>query len=150
MTCIRTVPRRFFVATTDPRRDPSTAPGELLNLLVHEEYGHCVHALNSSSAYGAKHTLTYMIGSHLGAISEGISFQRELEFQKVMEKLETAKGLDRDEKALAQFFEKYGGIRTMAEEYEFYTLMWRIIRFLRVIGDVRINTGKQSLPEFIE
>ncbi len=143
-------PREIFVATTDPRRDPSTAPGELLNLLVHEEYGHCVHASNSSAAYGAKPTLTDLIGSHLGAISEGISFQRELEFQRVLEKLREGRGLDKDEKALAQFFEKYGGLQTMAEEYEFYTLMWRIIRFLRIIGDVRINTGKQSLPEFIE
>jgi hypothetical protein len=143
-------PKEVFLATIDPRRDPSTAPGELLNLLVHEEYGHCVHASNSSSAYGAKPTLIDMILSPLAAISEGISFQRELEFQRVMERLETGKGLDRDEKALVQFFEKYGGLHTMAEEYEFYTLMWRIIRFLRIIGDVRINTGKQSLPEFIE
>jgi hypothetical protein len=28
--------------------------------------------------------------------------------------------------------------------------MWRIVRFLRIIGDVRINSGKQNLPEFIE
>jgi hypothetical protein len=143
-------PKEIFVATTDPRRDPSTAPGELLNLLVHEEYGHCVHASNSSAAYGAKPTLTDMIGSQLGAISEGISFQREIEFQRVMERLDGGKGLDRDEKDLAQFFEKYGGTHTMTEEYEFYTLMWRIIRFLRIIGDVRINSGKQTLPGFIE
>lgn len=143
-------PKEIFIATTDPRRDPSTAPGELLNLLVHEEYGHCVHASNSSSAYGAKPTLVDMIGSPLGAISEGISFQREIEFQRIMEKLDARKGLDRDERALAQFFEKYGGVHTMTEEYLFYTLMWRIIRFLRIIGDVRINTGKQTLPEFIE
>ncbi len=143
-------PKAIFIATTDPRRDPSTAPGELLNLLVHEEYGHCVHASNSSSAYGAKPTLVDMIGSPLGAISEGISFQREIEFQRIMEKLDAGKGLDRDERALAQFFEKYGGVHTMTEEYLFYTLMWRIIRFLRIIGDVRINIGKQTLPEFIE
>ena len=143
-------PKEIFVATTDPRRDPSTASEELLNLLVHEEYGHCVHASNSASAYGAKPTLTDMIGSQLGAISEGMSFQRELEFERVLERLDTGKGLDRDEKALAQFFEQYGGTHAMAEEYEFYTLMWRIIRFLRIIGEVRINTGKQTLPQFIE
>ncbi len=143
-------PREIFLTTTDPRRDPHTTPAELLNLLVHEEYGHCVHASNSSAAYGAKPTLTDMLPSSLGAISEGISFQRELEFQKVMEKLRGGKGLDKDEKALAQFFEKYGGLNTVAEEYEFYTWMWRIIRFLRIIGDVRINSGKQNLRDFIE
>src|SRR2546428_11347902 len=28
--------------------------------------------------------------------------------------------------------------------------MWRIVRFLRIIGDARINSGKQGLVEFIE
>src|SRR2546425_6362216 len=28
--------------------------------------------------------------------------------------------------------------------------MWRIVRFLRVIGDARINSGKQDLASFIE
>ncbi len=36
-------PKEIFMITTDPRRDPSTVPGELLNGLIHEEYGHCVH-----------------------------------------------------------------------------------------------------------
>ncbi len=143
-------PKEIFLTTTDPRRDPSATPGETLNLLIHEEYGHCVHASNSSEAYGAKPTLTDMLWSPLGCISEGISFQRELEFQKVMEKLQNGKGLDKDEKALVQFFEKHGGLKTIAEEYEFYTWMWRIVRFLRIVGDVRINTGKQSLGDFID
>ncbi|OLD05983.1 MAG: hypothetical protein AUJ07_00045 [Crenarchaeota archaeon 13_1_40CM_3_53_5] len=144
-------PKEIFIATTDPRRDPSTTPGELLNLLIHEEYGHCVHASNSAAAYGAKPTLTDMVPSYLGnAISEGMSFQRELEFHKVMEKLQEGKGLDKDEKSLVSFFGKYGGLDAVAEEYEFYTWMWRIIRFLRIVGDVRLNTGKQNLSEFIE
>ena len=143
-------PKEVFMTTTDPRRDPHTTPGEILNLLIHEEYGHCVHASNSTEAYGAKPTLIDMLWSPLGCISEGISFQRELEFQKVMEDLQSEKSLDKDEKALVQFFEKHGGLRTVAEEYEFYTLMWRVIRFLRIIGDVRINTGTQSLAEFID
>jgi hypothetical protein len=45
----RTVtPKHLFLVTTDPRRNPSTVPSELVNLLVHEEYGHCVHYSNSS------------------------------------------------------------------------------------------------------
>jgi hypothetical protein len=144
-------PQQLFICTTDPRRDPSTAPGELLNLLVHEEYGHCVHASNSALAYGAKPTLVDMLWSPLGgAISEGISFQREIEFQDVMEKLQTRKGLNADEKSLVNFYEKHGGFDAIAEEYEFYTWMWRIVRFLRIIGDARINSGKQDLVEFIE
>jgi len=143
--------QQLFICTTDPRRDPSTAPGELLNLLVHEEYGHCVHASNSSTAYGAKPSLVDMLWSPLGgAISEGISFQREIEFHDVMEKLKTRKGLSSDEKALVSFYEKHGGFDNIAEEYEFYTWMWRIVRFLRIIGDARINSGKQDLVDFID
>src|SRR2546429_3078159 len=144
-------PKEIFMITTDPRRDPSTVPGELLNGLVHEEYGHCVHASNTATAYGAKPTLTDVMFTPLaGAPSEGISFQREIEFQEVMDKLKAGKKLSKDEKALVQFFEKRGGLEVWAEEYEFYTWMWRIVRFLRVIGDARINSGKQSLRDFIE
>ena len=35
-------------------------------------------------------------------------------------------------------------------ELELETRKWRLIRFLRVIGDVRINTNKQGLFEFID
>ena len=143
-------PKEIFMITTDPRRDPSTVPGELLNGLIHEEYGHCVHASNTATAYGAKPTLTDTLFTPLSALSEGISFQREIEFQEVMDKLRTGKGLSSEEKALVQFFEKRGGLDVWADEYEFYTWMWRIIRFLRVIGDARINSGKQSLADFIE
>src|SRR5467141_1680091 len=144
-------PKEIFMITTDPKRDPSTVPGELLNGLVHEEYGHCVHASNTAMAYAAKPTLTEVLFTPLSAaLSEGISFHREIEFQEVMDKLKTGKKLSNDEKALVQFFEKRGGLETWAEEYEFYTWMWRIIRFLRVIGDARINSGKQSLRDFIE
>jgi hypothetical protein len=144
-------PQQVFICTTDPRRDPSTAPGELLNLLVHEEYGHCVHASNSALGYGAKPTLVDMLWSPLGgAISEGISFQREIEFQDVMKKMKTGKGLSSDEKAFVNFYQKHGGFDNIAEEYEFYTWMWRIVRFLRIIGDARINSGKQGLVDFIE
>ncbi len=143
-------PKEIFMITTDPRRDPSTVPGELLNGLIHEEYGHCVHASNTSVSYGAKPTLTDTLFTPLSALSEGISFQREIEFQEVMDKLKTGKGLNVDERSLVQFFEKRGGLDVWAEEYEFYTWMWRIVRFLRVIGDARINSRKQSLAEFIE
>ncbi len=34
-------------------------------------------------------------------------------------------------------------------EFEFTVLRWRIIRFLRAIGDVRVNMHKQTLSEFI-
>jgi len=144
-------PKQIFVATTDPRRDPHTVPAELINLLVHEEYGHCLHASNSALGYGAKPTFVEMLGSSLGsALSEGISFQRELEFLDYLYAMPDEKTLTREEKAFMRSCDRLGGFETVRKEYEFYTKTWRMTRFLRVIGDARINSGKQDLADFIE
>jgi hypothetical protein len=144
-------PRQIFVATTDPRRDPHTVPAELINLLVHEEYGHCLHASNSALGYAAKPAFVEMLGSSLGsALSEGISFQRELEFLNYLYRMPSEETLTRDEKAFLKSCDRLGGFETVRKEYEFYTKTWRMTRFLRVIGDARINSGKQDLGDFIE
>ncbi len=144
-------PFQIFVATTDPHRSPHTVPAEILNLLVHEEYGHCVHGSNSSHAYAAKPSLGEILTSPLGsAISEGISFQREKEFMDFLDELAKTKKPGKEEKAFIDFCKKYGGFDSMRREYEFYTRMWRVVRFLRVIGDARINSGKQNIVEFVE
>jgi len=143
-------PFQLFLATVDPRRAPISVPGELLNLLVHEEYGHCVHSSNSAYHYAAKPSLVELLPSMAGsAISEGISFQRELDFLKYL-KDQQARAPSPIEKPFIAFAARFGGIGQLAEEYEFYTQMWRIIRFLRVVGDARINSGKQKLLEFID
>lgn len=144
-------PFQIFIATTDPHRSPHTVPAEILNLLVHEEYGHCVHGSNSSHAYGAKPTLTESLTSLMGnAISEGISFQREKEFMDLLDEIAGMKKLGKEEKAFVDFCKKYGGFESVHKQYEFYTRMWRVVRFLRVIGDARINSGKQNIVEFVE
>ncbi len=63
-------PREIFLTTTDPKRDPNTTAAELLNLLVHGEYGHFVHSSNSA-AYGAKPTIIDMLPTPLGANFRG-------------------------------------------------------------------------------
>jgi len=143
-------PFQLFLATVDPRRAPMSVPGELLNLLVHEEYGHCVHSSNSAYHYAAKPSLVELLPSMAGsAISEGISFQREADFLKYLKDLQvrTASPIEKPFITLAA---RFGGLEQLIEEYEFYTQMWRIIRFLRVVGDARINSGKQKLIEFID
>jgi len=147
---LTTKPRQIFLATTDPRRDPSTVPSEIINLLVHEEYGHCVHTSNSVHGYAAKPAFVEMLGSILGsAISEGMSFQRELEFQDYLNAMDES-DLSKDEKVFIKSCDRIGGFDTIRREYEFFTKTWRITRFLRVIGDARINSGKQDLADFIE
>jgi hypothetical protein len=142
-------PFQVFLATTDPRRAPETSPAELLNLLVHEEYGHCVHSSNSAFSFGAKPTLTDMLQSQAGsAVSEGISFHREMGFLNYLKEMKQRKATT-TERAFMKFLVNYGGAEEVFEEYEFFTHLWRIVRFLRVIGDARINSGKQDLMEFI-
>jgi len=143
-------PFQFFLATIDPRRAPISVPGELLNLLVHEEYGHCVHSSNSAYHYAAKPSLVELLPSMAGsAISEGISFHREVEFLKYLKDLQ-ARAPTPSERPFIAFAARYCGLEQLVEEYEFYTKMWRIVRFIRVIGDARINSGKQQLLEFID
>src|SRR5438445_13530388 len=45
---------------------------------------------------------------------------------------------------------KYGSVELMNLEVEFAVRKWSLIRFLRVVGDVRLNTGKQGLLEFLD
>lgn len=143
-------PFQIFLATTDPRRAPDTSPAELLNLLVHEEYGHCLHSSNSALSYGARPTLTEMLQSPAGsAVSEGISFHREVEFLNYLDEMEQRKPT-RTEQAFIRFLARYGGEEAIFKEYKFFTHLWRIVRFLRVIGDARINSDKQGLMDFID
>jgi hypothetical protein len=143
-------PFQVFLATTDPRRTPETSPAELLNLLVHEEYGHCLHSSNSAFSFGAKPALTDMLQTQAGsAVSEGISFHREKEFLNYLNEMKQRKPTA-TERAFVAFLSKYGGADEVFAEYGFFTHLWRIVRFLRVIGDVRINSGKQSLMGFID
>ena len=144
-------PKQIFITTVDPKRDPHTVPSELVNLLIHEEYGHCVHSSNSARGYAAKPAFVEMLDSTLGgAISEGMSFQRELEFLDYLNQVDTGMKLIPIEKAFVKSWSKLGGFETFRREYEFFTKAWRMTRFLRVVGDARINSGKQDLADFIE
>ncbi|TMA06243.1 MAG: DUF885 domain-containing protein [Methanobacteriota archaeon] len=142
--------REIFLATTDERSAARPCPGELLNLLVHEEYGHCVHGSNSANRFAASPDLLSLIGSTFVCVSEGIAFQRELEFLPVLQEIAAGKLSGSDEDTFATSLERWGGIGRVAREYEFLAALWRIVRFLRVVGDARINSGKQDLVRFIE
>src|SRR3989442_12184578 len=83
-------------------------------------------------------------------VSEGIAFQRELEFLPVLQEIAAGKLSGSDEDVFATSLEGWGGIGRVSREYEFLAALWRIARFLRVIGDARINSGKQALLNSVE
>jgi hypothetical protein len=120
-------PFQVFFQTTDPKRDPDRAVAGLISLLVHEEYGHCVHHSNSALEYvGELPVLQVMPTTQTsGPITEGLSFNRELEFFEVSKGLETKKVLTPTEKAYVKLLEKYGGLRLINLELEFTTRRWQ-------------------------
>jgi len=145
-------PFQYFFQTTDPKRDPDKSVTSLMNLLVHEEYGHCVHHSNSAVGFvGKLPKLQLFPGLPTGGpVTEGLSFNRELEFFQVSKELERKRRLSKAERDYVKLMEKYGGLKLINLELEFWTRRWRLTRFLRVVGDVRVNTGKQGLLEFVD
>lgn len=145
-------PFQVFFQTTDPKRDPDKSVAALLDLLVHEEYGHCVHHSNSVVGFTGKVPPLQLLPGTLtaGPITEGLSFNREIEFFEASKKLEGKKRLTKAERAYVSLMDRYGGFKQINLELEFMTRRWRIVRFLRVVGDVRVNSGKQGLIEFID
>ena len=145
-------PFQIYFQTTDPKRDPDKSVAALLNLLVHEEYGHCVHHSNSALGFMGKiSTLQLLPSTQLGSpITEGLSFNRELEFMEASKALEGKERLTPAERSYVRLLDNYGGLKQVNLEIEFTTRRNRIIRFLRVIGDVWVNTGKRNLLEFVD
>ena len=143
--------QRFFL-TTDPKRDPPGGFADIVNLLVHEEYGHCLHFSNTAMQFAAKPGIIELLPSlHSGATSEGLAFQRELEFLDAIRALakKNPKNYTESEKRYVSLSEEFGGFKQTCLQLEFTTYKQRIVRFLRVVGDSRINSGKQNLIDFL-
>jgi hypothetical protein len=144
-------PFQLYYVTTDPKRNPAKSVSQLINLLVHEEYGHCVNHSNSVHRFGGKATELELLPTLLsGPITEGLSFNREREFLEASLALKGKQPLTKAEKNYVALLEKYGGFDLLNLELELETRKYRLIRFLRVVGDVRINTGNQGLFEFLD
>jgi hypothetical protein len=144
-------PFNLFFVTTDPKRSaPASAP-DLINDIIHEEYGHCINHSNSATNFAAKPRLIELLETTLGQqISEAISFFREVEFISLLKQLARKKEeLTRDEKKFLDALRAIGDLDIFILETEFIVVEWRVLRFLRAIGDVCINMGKQGAAEFI-
>jgi DNA-directed RNA polymerase subunit F len=145
-------PYQVYFITTKEERDPMVGFADLVSTLAHEEYGHCVHHSNSVLSYAAKPNILELLPTtHAGPISEGLSFQRELEFLDAMKELLRRKAKNEIERQVIALIQKYGkGNEEFLAELEYITRVGRITRFLRVVGDARINSGKQDLLTFLQ
>jgi len=145
-------PFNIFFVTTDPSAAPSSSIPEIIQSLLHEEYGHAVNFSNSMTRYVAKPTFSELFGATVFAthISDGIAFFREFEFIRMLKELAKKENLDKDEAEFLKILKAGSDIETMLLENEFVVWQWRITRFLRAIFDARINMGKQSIADFVE
>jgi hypothetical protein len=144
-------PFNLFFVTTDPRFSPSSNIPDLIQLLLHEEYGHAVNFSNSATRFAANPTfvenLLSLFATH---ISDGISFHREFEFVQMLKKLVNKERPKPEEVAFLKILRGQSDTKTMLLENEFRMQIWRILRFLRAIFDVRINMEKESVADFVE
>ncbi len=146
-------PFNIFFVTTDEKRSPASSIPDIFQMVVHEEYGHCVNFSNSALSFGSSPDLVEKLDSALHyPISEGISFHREYETLKLLEELskKTKEELSPKEQELFNTLQKHRDLKSFLLESRFVIYKWRIIRFLRAVGDVRTNLNRQSLSEFIK
>ena len=144
-------PHCVFYATTDPRGSPSLCIPDLAQLIIHEEYGHCVNFMNSYTGFQGKLRLVEIFGGSLDTpLTEGLSFHREIESLDFFRHLEHEYQLSKNDKKLVAFITKYADLETFNDMYEFVLRKWRVIRILRAITDTRVNSGKQRFDKMIE
>lgn len=140
-----------FFSTTDARGSPSTCLPEMFQTIIHEEYGHCVNFMNSYKGFLGKRRLVEILGSSLDtAITEGLSFHREVEALETFRHLEHEYRPSKTEKQLLAFIDQFTDLETFNDALEYVVRKWRVFRFLRAISDSRVNTGKQKYAAFVD
>lgn len=139
-------PSCLFYTTTDPKASPPSSLPDAAQIIIHEEYGHCVNFMNT---YTTKNRKIEIIESMLCVpITEGLSFYRELESIKTFEKM--LKKADKTDKEAIKEIEKYVPFKDFVDAEKFVVMHWRMGRFLRAVSDSRLNREVQTFPQFIE
>jgi hypothetical protein len=125
-------PIYLYFVTTDPKCNPMDNFVDLINTYVHEQFGHTLHMYNVYNS-GAAPQMDTLDNTFSGAISEGIAFQRENEFQMRMDRT--------DKKQLPEM------LKERQEELRFVMRKQRLIRFARVVCDIFVNLDVMTVPE---
>ncbi|MFQ6107258.1 MAG: hypothetical protein ACE5QF_06700 [Thermoplasmata archaeon] len=144
-------PFNIFLVSTDEKRSPSSGSPMMFQTIVHEEFGHCVNYSNTATRFAANPRLIEGLHTTFSlAVSDGISFHRELESLMLLKDLVEKTSLSQAEEKFMSMVKKYDDFDTWVHEVEFEVYRWRIVRFLRAISDSRINMGKTTLADFVE
>ncbi len=139
-------PYNFFFVTTEGSGSPELSVPEIVNTLIHEEYGHCVNFSNSADPkfQKIKSKLDLLDMPFSTALSEGYAFY-----------IETIENLDRLEdpeyiSELHKIFQRYGDPYQSIEEMRFALYKWKVLRYIRAIFDVWVNLDKKNMYEIVE
>jgi hypothetical protein len=148
-------PYNYFFVTTDEKRSPPVGMADLFQLIIHEEYGHCVNFSNSALRFGARPGRLELLPSSLSLpISDGISFFRELEslwlLDSILERVNGGAELSAREKDLVAFVSEREPFARFVAEVRFVVYQWRVVRFLRAMADVRVNMHTTDYASFVE
>lgn len=124
---------------------------ELFLFLVHEELGHRAHYLNSYSRPVDDVRITdVVIGLMMASTFEGFANNREFDILGQMKDMNNRRQeLLKDEIRLVDYIELSYPMSELISELEFLVSRNRVMGLLSAVADIRINTGKQSMMEFI-
>ncbi|HVR98446.1 MAG TPA: hypothetical protein VMW27_17665 [Thermoanaerobaculia bacterium] len=119
----------------------------MINILVHE----ASHGFNFVLA--AKHAGTPLLNLNTALevpLTEGMAFYREYQYWAAAQELLGVARLNEVQKA---YLELYGDTPAAQAQgvlcAELETYIWRVIRYIRALCDVRVNGGKMTYTDFI-
>ena len=113
------------------------------------EYGHGFHA--SLTGRLATSPLLRISTSLKGPIAEAIAFHREWEaWEDAAELLERDDLASEEQDYLDLFGQDRERQRQTVRAFELETRFWRVLRFLRILGDVEVHLGLRTHMDFIE
>jgi len=146
-------PRNLFFYTTNSEYAPPWGLAEVVQTIAHEEYGHGVCFSNSLTEFvDEKVELADKLPTSLELpVSDAVAFNREREFTQLFEELISSRNGHKGAKEFLAALDKHVKDRDLfLLENRFETALWRVVRGLRVVGDVRINMGKSGALDFVD
>jgi len=119
----------------------------MINIIVHE----LSHGFNFvKAAQHAGSPLLNLFTPILEVLTEGMAFFREYQYWEAAQELLGKSGLNPVQQA---YLKLYGDTRAAQEQAisgaKFETYIWRIIRYVRALCDVKVNGGKMTYTDFL-